>query len=632
MGSINEELNYMKYLLGYQRGVVISEQKILLEQTKADYDQIASELTSAYGPTLKKYGLKDSIKFFGTDKNGTLIEDYTDKPTVIGISLSSVHNYDGSNYDTAYFSCLAPVKIINPITNKPVNTTGFLNNNFANFTPSNLDYRYSDLSGEKDDTKRQALRKNFNNTTRNIGKQICNLIESKSKGEDVTKQIEDIKKVESESQQKKTTAPTTQQTTTKPGTTATTKPGTIAAKTTTTQQTTTNPTTGGQNPIYDKPIITVTKQGNVWKVVTFGSFPANITKSNLAKDFIKEFVTKVFGDPVLQKTKGDVGITFARIRGGASNFNSGGAVLPDIKFDASKPTNYTTYTKIDKTKLDATKFTGDLTDNTELAKGRAANLFNEMKRLLPDLKNLAPDIFAEIQKNNPGTTPKVMVDIEPIVEGFNVETGGVADKDRDTKLYPVPGQHVYMDLTVQIEPNKVKSAECMKGLTIEVTHAPHNCDLGQYNLYINDQLIGMSDVSTKSLGTRSQPTLAKAVPGVTLNKYTNGLINNPGVRKDTFTIPAESVAKFLEKSTKGEVRISGQEWERGRHADQPFFTVKNASGTVLLKNFSPAALTPCTTSPCPKFDMVVFNPCSDDPATAILGNDYGKPKEEIKKT
>jgi hypothetical protein len=30
--------------------------------------------------------------------------------------------------------------------------------------------------------------------------------------------------------------------------------------------------------------------------------------------------------------------------------------------------------------------------------------------------------------------------------------------------------------------------------------------------------------------------------------------------------------------------------------------------------------------------MVVFNPCSDDPASAILGNDYGLKKEEPKKT
>lgn len=627
MGSINEELNYMKYLLGYERGVVISEQKILLEQTKVDYDQIVSELTSAYGATLNKYGFNE-IKLYGIDEQKNLTENYTGTPKVIGLKSNNQITYYNENYSELFFSypLSSGEKFKNPVNNKLENPTS---NSGLNAVPFRENYSKKYAKVDADYAK---LRAAFDKVTLSIATSVGELITLKSKGEDVTKQIEGIKKVESESQQKKTTAAkTTQPGTTAAKTTATTKPGTTATKTTT-QQTTTKPTTGGQNPIYDKPIITVTKQGNVWKVVTFGSFPANITKSNLAKDFIKEFVTKVFGDPVLQKTKGDVGITFAKIRGGASNFNSGGAVLPDIKFDASKPTNYTTYTKIDKTKLDATKFTGDLTDNTELAKGRAANLFNEMKRLLPDLKNLAPDIFAEIQKNNPGTTPKVMVDIEPIVEGFNVETGGVADKDRDTKLYPVPGQHVYMDLTVQIEPNKVKSAECMKGLTIEVTHAPHNCDLGQYNLYINDQLIGMSDVSTRSLGGGGTKTLAYAVPGVTLNKYTNGLINNPGVRKDTFTIPAASVAKFLEKSTKGEVRISGQEWEKGRHADQPFFTVKNASGTVLLKNFSPAALTPCTTSPCPKFDMVVFNPCSDDPATAILGNDYGKPKEEIKKT
>jgi hypothetical protein len=187
-----------------------------------------------------------------------------------------------------------------------------------------------------------------------------------------------------------------------------------------------------------------------------------------------------------------------------------------------------------------------------------------------------------------------------------------------------------MDLTVQIEPNKVKSVECMKGFTIVVTHSPHNCDFGQYNLYVNDVLIGMSDVSTETLGTSTNPTMAYGTNGVILTKYTNKILGQRdsgpnGIRQDTFTIPGEAVSKFLEKSIKGEVRISAQEWKPERHTDKPFFTVKNASGTVLLDNWSPAEQTPCTSEPCPKFDMVVINPCSDDPSSAILGNNYGKP-------
>jgi len=37
---INEELTYIKYLLGYKKGVVISEQNILLEQNEKQYDVI----------------------------------------------------------------------------------------------------------------------------------------------------------------------------------------------------------------------------------------------------------------------------------------------------------------------------------------------------------------------------------------------------------------------------------------------------------------------------------------------------------------------------------------------------------------------------------------------------------------
>ena len=81
--------------------------------------------------------------------------------------------------------------------------------------------------------------------------------------------------------------------------------------------------------------------------------------------------------------------------------------------------------------------------------------------------------------------------------------------------------------------------------------------------------------------------------------------------------------EFLKNSKKGEVKISGQESAPGRHAEQPIFAVKNAAGVKLLNGFTPPASEKCTSQPCPKFTMVVFNPCSDDPSSAILGNDYG---------
>jgi hypothetical protein len=81
---INEELKYMKYLLGYQRGVVISEQRILLEQTKADYDQIANSLTSSYKAVLEKYGF-DRIELQGVGTDQLPTNEYTDAPIFVNI-------------------------------------------------------------------------------------------------------------------------------------------------------------------------------------------------------------------------------------------------------------------------------------------------------------------------------------------------------------------------------------------------------------------------------------------------------------------------------------------------------------------------------------------------------------------
>ena len=278
--------------------------------------------------------------------------------------------------------------------------------------------------------------------------------------------------------------------------------------------------------------------------------------------------------------------------------------------------------------------------NSNLALTRAQNLFNQMKTILPDIANKLSELSSELKEKNPSlTNPKISVDITPTYENYNVDTGDKNDTERDKTKYPVPGQHVYMDLTIQIEPDKVKSAECMKGLSIKVAHDPHDCDYGQYNLYINDVLIGMSDVSTDSLGSGSNSTKAYATNGAIINKYTNGASGTSGVRVDTFTIPASAVQTFLKNSKKGEIRISGQEADYARHAEQPIFSVTNAAGTKLLTGFRPPAkekcaspsgrplnrdIPPANESPCKKFDMVVFNPCSDDPSSADLGINYGK--------
>lgn len=615
MKQLNEELNLMKYLLSYDRGKILSEQKnILSEQTKADYDQIANQLSTTWSSTLTKYGFNDTIKFYGTDAQGNLVEDYTTKPTVIGITLSSPYNHgEDGIYESAYFACNTQVKFTKPNDKRKITAFALATDSFSSLQPYGQRMVYAELTGEKNDAKKELLKKNFDTTTRNIAKQICQLIDSVGNGEDVQPKLDAIAETEKKAEQAKT--PVT------PAKTAVTP-----AKTTTKTQPLTKTTSSNNQPPFDKPIVEVVRSGNVWKVYAFGSFPVDVTKNNLSKDFIEVFAKKIFEDPVLLKTKGNVGITLATIRGGASNYNDG-PVVPDVYF---KGKDWKVALPMGANPQDP-KYTGDDETNRTLALDRAKNLFTQMKIILPNIATQLSELKTDLQSKNPELkNPKINVSVDPTYKNFNVFTGDLNDFDRDQTKYPVPGQHVYMDLTIQIEPDKVKSAECMKGLTIKVEHISHDCDKGQYNLYMNGELIGMSDVSTDTLGSRSKPTLAYAAPGVTLNKYTNGALSYDGVRVDTFTIPAESVQKFLKNSKKGEIKIEGQEWIGGRHAEQPLFTVTNAAGTVLLNKWSPTKTAACPTGTgegqCPKFTMVVFNPCSDDPSSAILGNDYGTTK------
>ena len=613
------EVNYIKYLLDYSRGKVISEQKnILSEQTKQDYDQIANQLSSTWGDTLKKYAFKDTITFYGTDENGNLIEDYSTKPTVIGIGLSSLYETgNNGSFETAFFGCSTQVKIINPYDKTKLTAFDMATNQFASLQPGGIDYRYSNTTGEKNDVKLNALRKTFNDTTRNIAKQICQLIDSVSKGEDIQPKLNAIIDSESKANQSKTVKPATSATPVKPA------------------ATTTEIDPSNNLPPFDKPIVEVVRDKNLWRVYAFGSFPVDVTKNNLSKEFIKEFAKKIFEDTVLSKTKGNVSITLAKLRGGASNYNSG-PVFPDIKFTGN---NWKTFTKINTATSGDTKYTGRRDVNTNLALTRAKNLFTQMKLILPDIANKLSELSSELKQKNPSlTNPKISVDITPTYENYNVYTGDKNDTERDKTKYPVPGQQVYMDLTIQIEPDKEKSAECMKGLSIKVEHLEHDCDYGQYNLYVNGILIGMSDVSTRSLGTATAPTYSYAKNGAIIAKYTNNKIGKLGVRTDTFTIPAAAVKTFLKNSKKGEIRITGQEADEGRHAEQPIFSVTNAAGTKILDRFPPPANAKCgkerpsdprprispEVNKCTKFDMVIFNPCSDDPSSADLGLNYGK--------
>ena len=647
MGGINKELNYMKYLLGYQRGVIISEQKILLEQTKADYDQIASDLSGAYGATLKKYGFKDNVAFYGTDKNGTLIDEYTGKPTVVGISLSSLHNNNGQDYDTAYFSCLAPIKIINPISNKPVNTSAFLGNNFPFLTPGGLDYRYSDLSGEKDDTKKNALRKNFSSATKNIGNQICNLIESKSKGEDVTKQIEGIKKVESESQQKKTTTATTQQTT-KPGTTTTTKPGT----TTTTKPGTTTTAGGSPNKIFSDAIVNITYNQNLksYTVEGFASLATMGTDSaELVKKVNEAIRVQILKNPalVVEGKKGNLHMTLAEVRGGASN-TFGGPIGWDITFKGDDYRNPIFNQDKSNTKL----YGKGYIDNNNLALERAKGFLSNLKAALPKVDTNGVGIkVAGFSKDN--------------VVAYTVNTGGVADDSSERNwtgvngVSKIPGQQVYFKLTIRVLPNmpsgSQQSKPCLANSKISIDYYDgnnHSCDVATFDLVLNGEvLIGTADIGNGVLCSSGTIVDGKGrkFEGKNLNlKGVGGDRNVGGTRTNTFTITPAFAEKVMAKSKVGEVEI----WLKGKghayysdryknyldlndptnkcmttHMETPSIKFTKPDGTVVNLGM-PFGTFPrcggCEGAPecVPQF-VVRYNPCGKDLATSVISSGVG---------
>ena len=608
MEKLNEELKYIKYLLGYERDKTLLEQKIILEQaTKYDYDQISSSLVTSYTTTLQKYGF-NSLNFYGLDSSNNLTNDYTGMPTIVGLGITtpletqdgpvsiSVANCGDNNINAQIDGKKTLVSSIIPVYGNVTNSSAIASQYVKNAAAAAKITKVTSAIEDK-------YKDQFNKTVRSMISEACKLIKLKSEGQDVKTQLEQIYNVNNP-QPKTPTTPAKPTTPTPP-----------------VKPTTTTEVTPSENPPpFDKPIVEVKRNGNIWKVYAFGSFPVDVTKNDLSKEFIKEFTKKIFEDPVLSKTKGNVGITLAKLRGGASNYNNG-PVFPDIRFTGK---NWKTFTKVNPSTSGDTKYTGRRDVNTNLALTRAQNLFAQMKTILPDIANKLSELSGELKQKNPSlTNPKISVDITPTYENYNVDTGDLNDTERDKQKYPVPGQQVYMDLTIQIEPDKVKSVECMKGLTIKVQHTPHDCDKGQYNLYVNDTLIGMSDVSTQTLGSKSKPTLAYAANGATINKYTNGAVAEAGVRIDKFTIPATAVQTFLKNSKKGEIRISGQESEPDRHAEQPIFSVTNAAGTKILTGFTPPISEKCTSEPCPKFTMVVFNPCSDDPQSAILGNNYG---------
>ena len=173
--NILNEVNYMKYLLGYSRGKVISEQKnILLEQVKDNYDKIKTDLEVVYSTTLTKYGIS-GFNIMGTDADKKTSENYIGKPTTITFTPSRMlKNDDGQDIGGIYYVCSSPDDGIKPFNNK---------------LRYQKQYQLSNTTDKTTVDDETLLRITFEDSLKNIGSNLCKLIEKVSKKEDITKII-----------------------------------------------------------------------------------------------------------------------------------------------------------------------------------------------------------------------------------------------------------------------------------------------------------------------------------------------------------------------------------------------------------------------------------------------------------
>ncbi len=642
MKNIKEELNYMKYLFGYQKGVLISEQKILLKENKSDYEQILSQLSQAYGPVLKKYGF-DGIVGNGT-KNSYPDENFDDFPSLIKIT-GTYTDKDGKTTDGTYFSCKSGTKIITPgskiLFTVPVpSNTDFLTTNQSSY---NYQYRLK----EPDETKRKALANQFDTTIANIAVKVCELLNLKEKGQDVTKQIQAVVDSETKAQQTKTTGvkTTTQQTTT-------TKPGTTAAGVkTTTQQTTTKPTTSGSgspNKIFTEPIVTITydKNLNSYTVEGFAALATMGTDSNTLLTKVNNEIRKqILSNPTLvaEGKNGNLHMTLAEVRGGASNVWSGKEIGWDITFNGD---NYKVPIQ-NKNKTDEKLYGSGYKDNNTLALNRANEFLTNLKNLLP-------------KKDANGVQIKVAGFSKDNVSAFTVNTGGVAD-DSGSRVWTgsngiskVPGQQVYFKLTIRVLKNVPTSTSqtkpCLTNSKISINYYQgnnHSCDVATFDLYLNGKvLIGTADIGNGELCSTTDGANIRS-SGKNLNlKNVGGDRVVGGTRLNTFTINAALVEKVMAESKVGEVEI----WLKGKdhsyyfdryknyidqakttcmttHMETPSIKFTNPSGTEVDLGM-PYGSFPrcggCDGAPnCEPQFVIRYNPCGKDKDSAIISSGVG---------
>lgn len=647
MGNINEELSYIKYLLGYERNKTLLEQKKLInEQLGYEYGQLAGQLFNIYKTTLSNlgfnyggyYSIKDG-KFLTNDLKGT--------PDIIFFnSTSDLTGTDGKKYNQLYYSCDSDV-------------TFTRNDNYASTTlsaetfPVSIKYfrdAYAKKS-TKDAKLTQSYKNKFTEEITEIAKTFCSSRTMVASGKsNYTQELTPLKDQEDYKIQNPT-------------------PVTAAAPTvgTTPATTTTQPKVEPKAPVkvegqigqnnYTEPKFTVSydKDYKKWIVEGFSSLVTSSADSGTFDDLlitkIKEAIeTQKKTDEKLRSNAALITLTMAEVRGTSSN-DWGGPISFNGKFKNS-------WRVIEEVQPEA--ITDKYTKNINLAKKRANEVLTKIKSELPkvDAQGQKVNVYGNLMKSD--------------IKSYSVDTGGKCDScpGRDWRTYPFPGQSIYVRLTIKLQgppPDKLKSEGCLATSKIRIGYFPsgssidkgqdgHTCDPATFDLYLNNKKVGTVDLGNGTL-------LNNGDCNVFLNQaFKNHCLRNKGkfknlsntisdgkaggMRYADFTISA-SVAKEINNTSKsGEVNvyvqgqdnnyyantrsfpsIDGQEFTT--HADTPWVTLfpnKNDASKTTIDEAPFGNLPRCGDSKtaCTKQFIMRYNPCGKDNVTTMMDSGVGE--------
>jgi len=189
-----------------------------------------------------------------------------------------------------------------------------------------------------------------------------------------------------------------------------------------------------------EPAVRVKKlKGGKISIAAKGEFPVNVTESGLSDAFIEKVVEAIAENPdgARMLESGNMNITFASLKGSASNYFDG-PVTPTVSNNQKEP----------KLK-DKSHYTGNEAKNNNLALKRAQNL------------------FVELQKKLPGK--RINVSAKPKFTQVITDTGGVYDEWRDVRKRPRGGQFVTVRATLELIPLEIiEEIKCLTDMEVTV--------------------------------------------------------------------------------------------------------------------------------------------------------------------